>query len=150
MDIKKGSPREGNSEANEERRGKELNPSEKLYNINKCLSSPQAKVICKIKRSCGFIEHNCIRCGKIFIPTRPEYAWEDCCSYTCYIHRNDRKADKARPCTAYNRYTGEKYRSFANTSEAAYFMGIINPRAIRDCCNGKTKTSAGFTWMWDD
>lgn len=153
MEDKKRDPQEGRLEgvscAGARIEGKEYeNPSSILYNEETTLSSPKNHFLLGM----GLAEKKCVRCGKTYIPTRPEYAWEDCCSYTCYLHRNNgaERKNPARPCTAYDQYSGKKYRTFKSAEEAAEYMGLKKAGTIRDCCNGKTRTSCGFLWKWEN
>ena len=92
----------------------------------------------------------CKRCGKEFYPTRPEYAWEDCCSYTCLLHRDDgKKVPNTKPVDMFTR-EGGYVMSFDSPTEAAQYVGLKKPHAIRECCIGKTKTSAGFVWRYKE
>lgn len=93
-------------------------------------------------------KQNCKRCGKEFYPTRPEYAWEDCCSYTCRLHRDDdKKKPHTKPVDMYTR-EGGFVMSFSCSEEAAKYVGLKKPHSIRECCLGKTKTSAGFVFRY--
>ena len=69
-----------------------ITPSLELYTTEDTLSTPNDK---KVKRvfvlGMGLRDVTFARCGKHFVPTRPEYAWGNCCSYHCFIHRNDER-----------------------------------------------------------
>lgn len=96
-----------------------------------------------------FEEKNCFRCGKLFIPTKPEYKWQDCCSYTCWLHRDDGKEDhvvNGKPVAQFNK-SGVRIATYPNTVEAARVMGV-KPDSIRRCCLGKSRTSASFVWVY--
>lgn len=128
------------------RKGKDRSFSPRLYQINYDLSTPQLD-FCATP---GLVDKKCVRCGKNFVPTRPKYAWQDCCSYTCYMHRDDNKTiPNGKPV---NQYTEDGYfiRTFKSAVEAAKEIGLKKADNIRDCCNGKTKKSAGFIWRWKE
>ena len=97
-----------------------------------------------------FPSKSCVRCGKKFVPTKPEYAWENCCSYTCYLHRDDhKKAPHTKPVDMYSK-EGRWLMSFNSSVEAARYVGLQKPDGIRECCLGKTKSSAGFLWRYKE
>ncbi len=96
-----------------------------------------------------FEEKNCVRCGKVFIPTRPEYKWENCCSYTCWLHRDDGAEDhivNGKPVAQFGK-NGVRIATFPSAREAAKAMGV-KPESIRNCCLGKSRTSASFVWVY--
>lgn len=118
---------------------KEKSSSLRVYHKNQHLSRLFDQALGK---------QNCKRCGKEFYPTRPEYAWEDCCSYTCRLHRDDdKKKPHTKPVDMFTR-EGGYIMSFSCSEEAAKYVGLKKPHAIRDCCLGKTKTSAGFVFRY--
>lgn len=130
-----------------EKRKKKKSFSLKLYQRNDDLSMPKTQ---KTFLSMAFQEKSCVRCGKVFIPTRPEYAWGDCCSYTCHLHRDDnKKVPHTKSVEMFTR-DGGYVMSFASSMEAAQYVGLTRPHSIRNCCLGKTKTAAGFVWRYKE
>lgn len=130
------------------RKGKDESFSPRLYQINHDLSTPRLNFF----QTSGLVDRKCVKCGKNFVPTRPEYAWKDCCSYTCYIHRDDEKTKAiphAKPVEQYTR-DGTYLMTFNSAVEAAEYVGLKKAESIRDCCNEKTESSAGFLWRWKE
>lgn len=102
----------------------------------------------------GLMERNCVVCGKIFFPTRPEYAWGACCSYGCTLKKErerdcEKKGYKTRPVEQYT-LDGAFVARFESARAAALNVGLTKDRYIRDCCTGKTKTSAGYLWRYEE
>lgn len=101
--------------------------------------------------SIGIDDPKCVVCGKTFIKYRGrQYAYGNCCSYPCYMHRDDNKTiPNGKPV---NQYTEDGYfiQTFKSAVEAAKEIGLKKADNIRDCCNGKTKKSAGFIWRWKE
>lgn len=126
------------------RKGKDESFSPILYQKNYDLSSP-------LNDSIGIDDQKCVVCGKNFIKYRGrEYAYGDCCSYTCYMHRDDNKTiPHAKPVEQYTR-DGTYLMTFNSAVEAAEYVGLKKAESIRDCCNGKTESSAGFLWRWKE
>lgn len=99
----------------------------------------------------GIIEKNCRLCGKPYIRyAGREYAWGECCSYTC--HRREVEVHKPNANSKAVVQLGKEgfryFNTYPSALEAAIAMGLKKADSIRDCCNGKTKTSAGYAWMW--
>jgi hypothetical protein len=92
----------------------------------------------------------CVKCNKEFYPT-PMHVYRDhkgsYCSWTCYNHRNDKKASR------YGVYEIEQYsldgvllKTFISTKEAAdSCKGLRN--GIRNACREKTKYK-GYLWRY--
>ena len=99
----------------------------------------------------GIIEKKCLICGKNYIRyAGREYAWEDCCSYTCYKRKHkSRVATNSKPVAQFTRH-GRYIKSYQSAVDAAYAVGAKKADGIRDCCNGKQTTSCGFCWHWRD
>lgn len=128
-------------------RKKKKSFSLKVYHNYYDLSSP---IHLKSMLDHTFPDKKCVCCGKSFVPTKPEYAWEDCCSYTCYRHRGDeKKKPHMKPVDQYTK-EGKFIGHFKSAVEAAIDAGLKKADGIRDCCNGKTKTSGGFVWRWSE
>lgn len=128
---------------------KELNPQEVLYHENNGSSIPKKK---KVVFGMRFIEKNCAWCGKIYIPTRPEYAWGECCSYTCCLRYDEHKQEglkNARKVVLLNPDTIEDVMIFENPRAAADFAKVT-AKEIRDACNGLSQKSGGYAWRWAD
>jgi hypothetical protein len=93
----------------------------------------------------------CKRCGKNFIPA-PYHIYQDdngfYCGWSCFLHRNEKGPD--RRCKQVHQYTldGEFMKTYPSAKDAAACMGTVDPRDIRACCLGLTKTSAGFAWSY--
>lgn len=120
-----------------------------------------------VSQTCRNVKHNfakkslsifdgryCVMCGKNFFPTRPEYAWGDCCSYSCMLQKErekerDRKGGKTRPVEQYT-LDGVLLARFDSAKAAALHVGLTKDRYIRDCCTGKVKTSAGYVWRYKE
>lgn len=128
--------------------GKEYEtPQEILYQEKSHLSTLYPK---KIQKDDTFIkEYRCAWCGKVFIPTRPEYAWDDCCSYTCCL-RYDEKikqeglSEKVVMMSAYDK---RELMLFECAQDAADYLGVRR-ESVRDACNGRTKTCKGYAFRW--
>ena len=128
--------------------GKEYEtPQRILYQEKSPLSTLYHK---KIQKDDTFIkEYRCAWCGKVFIPTRPEYAWDDCCSYTCCL-RYDEKikqeglSEKVVMMSAYDK---RELMLFECAQEAADYLGVRR-ESVRDACNGRTKTCKGYAFRW--
>lgn len=56
---------------------------------------------------------------------------------------------RAKPITAYDPITGEVVSHFDSCEAAARLLGIT-PQSIRPCLKGRTKTSAGYIWRYDN
>lgn len=127
-------------------KGKTSSSFPKLYQIKYDLSTPKLN-FCPTP---GIVDQKCVKCGKNFIRTYPKYAWKDCCSYTCYLHRDDNKeVPHSKPVDMFTQ-DGGFIKSFSNSIEAAKYVGLMKPDSIRNCCLGKTKTSAGFVWRYKE
>lgn len=125
-------------------------PTNILYQIWGGLSTPdKEKIKQKIYQS-FLVDKKCVKCGKNFVTRSKEYAWKDCCSYTCYLHRDDgleRQVLNGKPVNQYNEW-GTFLATYPSAALAAKAVGMKKADNIRDCCNGKTKTSGGFYWRW--
>ena len=99
----------------------------------------------------GYLTQKCAWCGKEFVPTKPEYAWGKCCSYTCCLRYDESKAPtkKERGVVALGPDTKEEIRRFNSVKEAADFCGgeLGN---IRNALNGIYTKSNGYAWRWED
>lgn len=126
------------------KRGKPF--SLKSYHKKEDLSTPLPKK----HHSEWFEDKQCARCGKRFIPTKPEYAWGEYCSYSCYLHRNNSKKILHGKPVEQLTDGGILIATFPSAVEAAKFIGIKKADNIRNCCNGKTKTSGGYVWRWKE
>lgn len=151
MEEKKGRACEGNTNARKEMiEGKEYeNPSEIVYHENTDSSIPKKK---NLPFGMGFVDKTCAWCGKNFVPTRPEYAWGDCCSYTCCLRYDEKKQDAlkiAREVVLLNPETREDVMLFDSAKAAADFANV-SANDIRKACNGSTNTSGGYGWRWAD
>lgn len=119
----------------------------KVYQKNEDLSiSEEEKVLLEFL----FPSKKCAKCGKSFTPTKPEYVYGDCCSYPCWLHRDDnKKVPHAKPVDMYSK-EGKYLMSFSNSIEAAHYVGLAKPDNIRACCLGKIKSSGGFAWKYKE
>lgn len=148
-DVKKGEHLGGQPRCSEDGGERNVyNPSQIVYHGKARLSSTIRKKTILIT---GMVDKKCKRCGKNFVPTRPFYQYEDCCSYTCWIHRDDNKRGmhRGRPVEMYSK-SGVLIRYFESAYQAANFVNIEKPDNIRLCCNGKYKTSGGYIWKWKE
>lgn len=119
----------------------------KFYHKNDDLSTP---ITLETNLDYIFPTKNCVKCGKVFVPTKPEYAWEDCCSYTCYKHRDDhKKRPNMKPVEMYSK-EGRWLMSFESAVDAARHVGLKKADGIRECCLGKIKSSGGFVWRYKE
>ena len=123
------------------------NPQQVLYQEKSPLSTLYEK---KVENDGTFIsEYRCAWCGKVFIPTSPEYAWDDCCSYTCCL-RYDEKikqeglSEKVVMMSAYDK---RELMLFECAQDAADYLGVRR-ESVRDACNGRTKTCKGYAFRW--
>lgn len=145
--VQKGEHQGGQPRRSEDEGGRNMNnPPQIVYHGKARLSSTLRKKNVIIT---GMVDKKCIRCGKNFIPTRPFYQYEDCCSYTCWIHKDDGKKSThiGRPVAMYSK-SGVFLRDFDTAYDAAQYANIVKPDNIRLCCNGKVKTSGGYIWKW--
>ena len=141
MDKQKECAREGSSNAQNAVEGKEYkDPSKELYHINSDLSMLFT----------GFQDKKCAWRGKNFIPTRPEYAWKNCCSYSCLNRYTEANVEQSRatPVVMMSSTRGEDIRKFDSAEEAAEYIGVKSAKYVRDACNGKTRSCGGFQWRW--
>ena len=125
------------------------NPQKILYHGNNGSSIPKKK---NLPFGMGFVDKTCAWCGKNFVPTRPEYAWGDCCSYTCCLRYDEKKQDAlkiAREVVLLNPETREDVMLFDSAKAAADFANV-SANDIRKACNGATNTSGGYGWRWAD
>ncbi len=60
-----------------------ITPSDIVYHEKSTVSTIKPKKRKVFIFGMGLRDTTCVWCGKNFIPTRPEYAWGECCSYTC-------------------------------------------------------------------
>ena len=128
-------------------KGKRKSFSFPLYHNIDGLSTPKTKEIQGDDVLCPSF---CVRCGKEFYPTKPEYAWEDCCGYTCWLHRDDHKRIVNGKPVEQLTEKGTLIATFPSAVEAAKEMGLKKADSIRDCCRGKTKTSGGYVWRYKE
>lgn len=130
--------------------GKEYkNPSNIVYHENRDSSIPKKNFF---KYGMGIVEKNCARCGKVFIPTHPEYAWGDCCSYTCCLRYDEERREalkNAREVVMLHPEKGTDIMKFDSAKAAADFAGV-EPSKIRNVCNGISGSSGGYAWRWAD
>ena len=100
----------------------------------------------------SIMEHNCPRCGKVFIPAAYHYYTDDgehWCSWTCFLHRyDDKRPQQWKQVHMYNK-KGVFIKTYASAAEAAVDIGIKSPNSIRECCLGKRKTSGGYVWRYE-
>lgn len=152
MQQEKGNaPARAIAEAQEERGKEYKNPSQTVYHENNDSSIPYEEYFPKYL-GMGFKEKNCARCGKVFIPTRPEYAWGDCCSYTCSLRYEEQRQEalkNAREVVLLNPDTREDVTIFESVRAAADFANVT-PKDIRNACNGLSEKSGGYGWRWAD
>lgn len=153
MDEKKVCAREGNSNAqNAAEGGKEYQkPSQQVYHGKDGLSIVTNKNT-ELKYFTGIKERNCAWCGKIFIPTRPQYAWGDCCSYTCCLRLDEKKRDEVhgyRAVVMIHPRRRTDILKFDSANAAGEFVGL-EAKYIRNACNGLSATSGGYAWRWLD
>lgn len=151
MEQKKECAREGNSNAQNAVKGKEYqNPLTIVYHGKNDVSSTEKKKV-HFYYGMGIKELNCAYCGKNFIPTRPEYAWGNCCSYTCSRRYDEIIVEKAtrRGVVMLHPKTHKDILVFDSTKAAAEFAKV-EARYIRDACNGLSETSGGYAWRWED
>lgn len=145
---KKNNPSTAQTKAQVEgwRKGKDESFSSTLYQKNTNLSTH----LMNFCPTPGIVDRKCVKCGRNYVPTRPKYAWRDCCSYTCYIHRDDKKPiQNGKQVEQYTR-DGTYLQTFRSAVEAAQYVGLKKADSIRACCNGKTESSAGFSWRWKE
>lgn len=129
--------------------GKELDPQEELYHTNDDSSILKKRFF---KYGMGIVEKNCARCGKVYIPTRPEYAWGECCSYTCclrYEEEREEALNNARAVMMLHPHTMTDILIFESAKAAAEFANV-SPKGIRNACNGVSVVSGGYGWRWAD
>lgn len=95
----------------------------------------------------------CPICGKIFSPA-PYHVYEDneklFCTWTCYLRfmeTKQRKVIKAKPVEQYTP-RGVYVKTFSSAKEAALEVGIKRENNIRECCQGKCRTSGGYIWKY--
>lgn len=152
MEEKKECVREGGSNAQDQIvRGKEYqNPLTIVYHNKNGVSRTTDKKS-HFYYGMGIKEKNCAYCGKNFVPTRPEYAWGECCSYTCSRRYDEILIDKAtrRGVVMLHPETKNDIIKFDSTKDAAEFAKV-DVRKIRDACNGLQETSGGYSWRWED
>lgn len=128
--------------------GRVITSTKSLYNTDDALSSENEK---KEKRvftlGMGLKEKTCIVCGKIYIPTRPKYAWGCCCSYHCFIH-----CEKTTNRGRIRMYGKDRayLKTFETIEEARDFCGLKHERSIYDFFSGRTKSAGGFLWAWEE
>lgn len=130
---------------------KELNPQKVLYHENNDSSIPLKEYVPKYI-GMGITEKNCAWCGKIYIPTRPEYAWGECCSYTCCLRYDEQKQEflnNGKGVALLKPDTLEDMMIFENPRAAADFAKVT-VKEIRDACNGLSLKSGGYAWRWAD
>lgn len=113
----------------------------------------------------------CHQCGKKFIPA-PYHVYRDnsyiYCSYNCKRNHDKRnvyskkKNDEefetkphynAKPVDCFS-LDGKYIKTYPSAGEAARILNPANQKkmaqTIRNCCNGTTKTSCGFTWRFHE
>lgn len=97
----------------------------------------------------GIREERCIHCGKNFIPTRPEYAYGDCCSWNCLNRHREKIAEEGLTdrVVMMNAYDKRELKLFYSTQEAGDYLGV-RKESVRDACNGRTKTCCGYAFRW--
>lgn len=102
-------------------------------------------------RAYALRDKKCPVCGKMF-PPAAFHAYEEnqvlFCSWTCYLRgrKGERKTPNAMRVVQYTK-GGKFMREFESAVEAAFHIGV-KPQSIRGCCNGTTKTSAGYVWRY--
>ena len=147
MEEKKERAREGSSNAQEKlEETKEYRSSSTiLYQEETDLSTPNKKKF----DGTGIREECCIHCGRVFIPTRPEYAYGDCCSWSCLNRHREKIAQEglSERVVMMNAYDKRELRVFASAQEAADHLGVRR-ESVRDACNGRQKTCKGFAFRW--
>ncbi len=149
MDEKGKAPEWADSEANEEKGKEYKNPSQTVYHEKDDSSIPKKN---NFHYCVGLVEKNCAWCGKVYIPTRPEYAWGDCCSYTCCLRYDERRREALtgpRAVIMVHPQKGTDILKFDSTKAASDFAGV-EARSIRNVCNGLAETSGGYAWRWAD
>lgn len=122
-------------------------PSQQVYHGKNGLSIVTNKFL-----GLGIKEKNCAWCGKNFIPTRPEYAWGDCCSYTCCKRFDENRREELIGCRAVVMMHPRKKTDilkFDSAKDAGAFVGL-EAKYIRNACNGLSETSGGYSWRWFD
>ena len=152
MEEKKGRACEGNTNARKEMfEGKEYeNPSETVYHGKFDSSIPYEKYIPKYL-GMGIKEKSCAWCGKNFCPT-PEWAYGDCCRYTCALRYDETKREEfsnARAVVLVNPETLQDVMKFKNAKEAADFANT-SAKDVRLVCNGLRETAGKYAWRWED
>jgi hypothetical protein len=107
-----------------------------------------------LEYSMGINDPKCVVCGKTFIKYRGrEYAYGDCCSHSCSKTKERSKSNNipnAKPVVQIEQKSGKVVQTFQSAIEAALYIGMKKADGIRDCCNGKTKTSGGYIWRWKE
>lgn len=131
--------------------GKEYkNPSNTVYHGKFDSSIPYEKYIPKYF-GMGIKEKNCAWCGKNFCPT-PEWAYGDCCRYTCALRYDEMKQEElsnARAVVLVNLDTLQDVMRFKNAKEAADFANT-SAKDVRLVCNGLRETAGKYAWRWAD
>lgn len=91
-------------------------------------------------------EVKCARCGKIFYPTY-EYTYKDCCSYTCYLHRDDNR----KKTRSVNKYAldGTLISNYRSAAEASLSIDKGDDECIRTACRKKI-AYRGYLWRYAD
>ena len=149
MANKKGAPHQGRGGVQDKKgEGKEYqNLSPTVYHKKSDLSTLKNELII----FGGYLTQKCAWCGKEFVPTKPEYAWGKCCSYTCCLRYDESKAPtkKERGVVALDPDTKEEIRRFNSVKEAADFC-YGEPLNIRNALNGIYTKSNGYAWRWED
>jgi hypothetical protein len=63
------------------------------------------------------------------------------------METKQRKVIKAKPVEQYTS-RGVYVKTFSSAKEAALEVGIKRENNIRECCQGKCKTSGGYIWRY--
>lgn len=122
------------------------NPSNIVYNPETVLSTIKDKIFTKITAK-GITERFCVICGKRYAYFHPQYKYKDCCSPTCWLHRND---GRKRSAVEMYEKSGRYLKTFKTVEEAAEFCGFNDTRPILDALRGRTRSSGGFVWLWSN
>lgn len=96
------------------------------------------------------LENNCVKCGKLFCPA-PYHVYKDdkgfYCSWHCYNHRGDEKRIPKRKMVGMYDENGNLLRAFKSSTEAAEYLGGVDPKKIRKAC-GSGHPYHGNIWKY--
>jgi hypothetical protein len=98
-----------------------------------------------------FQELICPKCGKNFIKA-PQHLYRDekhfYCSWTCYNHRNDKKAPKKFKKVGQYTLDGKLIKTYPSANDAAETIGL-SVKCIRNACREQS-TYFGYLWRYEN